>query len=63
MDANHTNLCKFDDIEGADYEQVVENLVELVNSATKAFSERQRLAGLSSLPGEIPSHLSGPACM
>lgn len=59
MDADHTEVCKFESAEGDDYEQVSFNLERLVKSAIKAAVERARIASLS-VPSFQP--LSGAAC-
>ncbi|SLM35359.1 WD40/YVTN repeat-like-containing domain, partial [Lasallia pustulata] len=53
MDADHTGVCKFESVEGDDYEQVSFNLVRLVKSAVKAAAERARIASLS-VPSSRP---------
>ena len=47
MDADHTQICKFESAEGDDYEQVSFNLRRLVKSAVKAAAERACIASLS----------------
>ena len=59
MDADHTEVCKFESAEGDDYQQVSFNLGRLVKSAVKAAVERARIAALS-IPSLQP--LSGVAC-
>lgn len=59
MDANHTEICKFESAEGDDYEQVSFNLGRLVKSAVKAAVDRAHVASLS-IPSLQP--LSGAAC-
>ncbi len=41
IDADHTTICKFDSPENDAYDQVIDNLVALANSATRAYEERQ----------------------
>ncbi|MCJ1270174.1 hypothetical protein MMC22_010070 [Lobaria immixta] len=60
MDADHTEVCKFESAEGDDYEQVSFNLGRLVKSAVKAAVDRARVASLSA-PSLQP--LSGAACL
>lgn len=56
MEADHASVCKFASPEDDNYEQVAGNIIELVEAATKAYAEKQRLAdlALSSQPvGEV----------
>jgi hypothetical protein len=46
MEADHANVCKFASADDDNYEQVAGNIVELVEAATKAYAEKQRMASL-----------------
>jgi hypothetical protein len=46
MEADHTNVCKFESADDDNYEQVAGNIVELVEAATKAYVEKQRMTAL-----------------
>lgn len=62
MDVDHSHICKIDQADGDDYEQVVENLVELAHTAIEAYAERQRL-GILTTPAQVSgSELSGGTC-
>ncbi|KAI9774757.1 MAG: hypothetical protein M1839_001624 [Geoglossum umbratile] len=44
LDANHSDICKFEAIDSDDYEQVEDNIVELARRALLAVAERAQLA-------------------
>lgn len=50
LDANHSDICKFEAIDSDDYEQVEDNIVQLAQRALLAVKERARLAALN-VPG------------
>jgi hypothetical protein len=50
LNANHSDICKFEAIESDDYELVEENIVELAERALNAVAEKARLAALN-VPG------------
>ncbi|KAI9720649.1 MAG: hypothetical protein M1812_002829 [Candelaria pacifica] len=54
MQANHSSICKFDSVDGSDYELVQENIGELAEDAVKATAERERLEALKT-PGSASS--------
>jgi len=62
LDSDHSHICKFDKADGDDYEQVIDNLVDLVESATKAFEERQRLESMATPVGIGKLESAGPTC-
>ena len=62
MDADHAQVCKFESVDGDDYEHVSGNLVALVEQAIKAFDEQQRLLSLAPQSSSLSSELIRPAC-
>lgn len=42
MDADHENICKFEAIDGDDYEQVGANILELAENAIKNTSQQSK---------------------
>ena len=63
MDADHVNICKFDQIDGDDYEQVADNIVEFAECAVKSVAERQRLESLKSPTAPLASEKQIETCM
>jgi hypothetical protein len=47
MDADHEKICKFERIDGDDYEPVAYNIGQLAERAVKSIAERHRLDALS----------------
>jgi hypothetical protein len=47
LDADHVHVCKFENADDDTYEQVIDNLVDLVRRAIQEFQERQQLKTLS----------------
>jgi hypothetical protein len=47
LDANHSDICKFEAIDSDDYEQVEDNIVLLAKRALLAVAERARLSALN----------------
>ena len=43
VEANHSTICKFSSATDDNYEQVADNLVDLVERAVEAVEERERL--------------------
>jgi hypothetical protein len=63
LDANHSDICKFEAIDSDDYEQVEDNIVELARRALLAVAERARLAA-HHIPGtQQLSLISVSECM
>jgi len=46
MDADHSHICKFERDDNDAYEQVADNMVELIANAIQAVADRERLARL-----------------
>jgi hypothetical protein len=46
VDADHSHICKFDRGDDDSYEQVEDNIVELIKNAIQAVVERERLTQL-----------------
>jgi len=62
LDADHNTVCKFASPDGDDYEQVSGNVVFLAESAIKALTERQRLAGLGVPEAALQPEPEPPVC-
>ena len=63
LDANHSDICKFDAIDSDDYEQVEGNIVDLAKRALLAVAERARLAALNVLGTQQLSLIAFPERM
>jgi len=63
LDADHANVCKFPRIDGNDYEQVADNLVDLAESAVKTFADQQRMEALRAAAGPLVSEQNRRICM
>lgn len=63
IDADHANVCKFPSIDGDDYEQVADNLVDLAERAVKTFADQQRMEALSAPRGPLISEQNSRICM
>jgi hypothetical protein len=47
IEGNHSTICKFESIDDEAYEQVIENIAHMADSALKAVETRERLDKLS----------------
>ena len=62
IDGDHAQICKFDKADGDNYEQVAENLVELVYSAT-SFNLARQLQATQITPAQIAvPESTSPVC-
>ena len=62
VEANHSTICKFSSATDDTYEQVADNLVDLVDRAVEAVGERERLKTLIP-PSTVPVERVESACM
>ena len=62
MDADHSQICKFERDDDDAYEQVADNMVELIANAVQAVADRERLARLRVLHSGPSLESQEPAC-
>ena len=63
IDADHANVCKFPRIDGDDYEQVADNVVDLAERAINNFAKQQRMEALSAPADPLVSEQNSRICM
>jgi hypothetical protein len=62
MEADHRSICKFEKIDGDDYELVADNIIELAERSIKAASDRERVTTMNAPISSLDSEMRASLC-